>query len=252
MKILIISDIHCEFGSNFRSIIDKDQEFDALVMAGDVSISVRLDVILKEICDFISPKKLFYVTGNHDHYYSNYADVEDLLLKLQDDCDNFVLLNSNVIECEFNNEKIYFIGATGWQTKSHFTKDNFPSMNDFRKIKEHNILVQTMGALDKQFLEESLEEYKNKKVVVVTHIPPTEQSYYADSKEVSDKGYYLDAYFNDWDKLIVNYSPALWICGHLHDSYDGMYNNTRIVRNAYGYEDVKTNPSFKKDFIIEI
>lgn len=253
MKLLIMSDLHTEFGSNYLDIINKELDFDVLVLAGDISIYGSNVKVIQNIAKYIFPKKLFYVTGNHDYYYGTY-DIIDDLIDIEYIESNFKLLNNQVVECDSNGEIIYFIGATGWQSREDYNVYNYPLMNDFRNIKGHSDSVVMYGEIEKKFLEDELTSLKDKKVVVVTHIPPTAKAIDFNSPESNKPQNYIKAYYNDWDDLIEKHEPNLWICGHLHDSYDTIVGKTRIVRNAYGYEGHRRNniDVFNKNFIIEI
>jgi len=250
LKFLIMSDLHCEFDSIVEDIIDPSLNFDALIIAGDLTVSRYLSETIKKVSQYIFPKKFFYVSGNHDFYYSDYVAVTDMLYNLDEEIENFTCLNNNVVDCGNN---IIIIGATSWQLRSDYTEKNYPNMNDFYKIADHDKTVLKIGNMEKLFLEDSLEENEMKRVIVVTHLPPTVKAIDFSSPESDKSEHYLLAYYNDLDVLITKYSPMFWVCGHIHDTYSTQYHDTKIVRNAYGYEGSKRqNASFLKNLIIEI
>ena len=45
---------------------------------------------------------------------------------------------------------------------------------------------------------------------------------------------------------------ALWIHGHMHDSFDYEINGTRVVCNPRGYTPFELNPDFRADFVAGI
>jgi Icc-related predicted phosphoesterase len=260
MKILVMSDLHTEFGSIIEEIILDDLDYDILVIAGDIATSRTTDLVLADVAEFIAPKKLFYVTGNHDFYHGNVPSVEDRIMKLEATHDNFKFLNQQVVECEFDNEIVYFLGATGWQNRKSYNFQNYNLMNDFRLIKNHMYDVNQRGQYDYEFLRDELESIeecstlKPYKVVVVTHVPPTIDAIDLNGEEASSKAPgYISAYHNDHNDLISRYKPNLWICGHMHDTFDKVIDKTRVVRNAYGYYNSdRQNEMFDNKFIVEV
>jgi Icc-related predicted phosphoesterase len=254
MKIKYMSDLHTEFGSNIVDLIGDVDGFDMLIIAGDVGASFNNIKALTQICAMIYPRKLAYVTGNHDFYYSSVDEVTSELAELED-IENFFFLNFMDMECidERSKETIHIIGATGWQTREDYCFAKYFQMNDFRQIEEHDVNVRALGKLEYDFIMESLENNVGKKIVVVTHIPPTIKAIDPNSSESNKRGY-IKAYYNDWDDIIEKYKPTLWICGHLHDSIDIMVGDTRLVRNAFGYfgDDRRQNYNFNNNLIIEV
>ena len=78
--------------------------------------------------------------------------------------------------------------------------------------------------------------------VVVTHHAPCTGSIhpkYADSP-------ITPAFVSDLDELVEASGAALWIHGHVHDSYDYRVGNTRVLCNprGYGKEGVNENRRF--------
>jgi Icc-related predicted phosphoesterase len=70
-------------------------------------------------------------------------------------------------------------------------------------------------------------------------------------------------FITDLTRLIMQYSPELWIHGHVHDSFDYRIGATRIVANPRGYarnrntaatlaELAWENPAFDAGFVAEI
>jgi Icc-related predicted phosphoesterase len=45
---------------------------------------------------------------------------------------------------------------------------------------------------------------------------------------------------------------ALWIHGHMHESFDYEVYGTRLVCNPRGYAPEALNPDFRSDWVIEI
>jgi len=241
MKIKIISDLHLEFG-NRKGILSEFYEgnYDILVIAGDLTISTKLEKELN-IIDKMVNKPVLFIPGNHDYWYSTkYAVDNDILNKKYN---NVVILNNDVIIID----DITFIGSTGWWD-FNITPSLLRQMNDF--IYNHDLITYNygcdLGKESKSFIMNSLSE--NEKCVVITHNMPSYSL-------ISDKykGSPLNGFFaNSWDTIIEKYNPDLWIFGHTHDSIDSYINNTRCICNPYGYFNHDTNPNFNNNLVITI
>ena len=46
--------------------------------------------------------------------------------------------------------------------------------------------------------------------------------------------------------------PALWVHGHMHESYDYEVYGTRVVCNPRGYAPDALNPDFWPDLVVDI
>ena len=46
--------------------------------------------------------------------------------------------------------------------------------------------------------------------------------------------------------------PALWVHGHMHESYDYEAYGTRVVCNPRGYAPDALNPDFRPDLVVDI
>jgi Icc-related predicted phosphoesterase len=244
MKIRYLSDLHFEFLTNSaEDYADIGKDVSVVIIAGDIDSSECNYQNLKELSRLISPKPLLYVSGNHDYYHSSKPKVNSKLSKLSNEIDNFYFLNRDVLKIK----DVVFIGCTGWQSFPEYDDIMYYMMNDFRLIKNHNNDVYLYGQDDLCFLKNKLEKFINEKTVVITHVIPTPNAINWHTPEVNTKYKYIHAYYNEWDDLIKEFSPNVWICGHCHDSFDKKVYNTRIVRNALGYLNYKRwNAEFDK------
>ena len=65
----------------------------------------------------------------------------------------------------------------------------------------------------------------------------------------------LNACFvSDLEAQIRRWQPALWLHGHVHDSFDYRIGNTRVVANPRGYapNGVVENKAFDPSLVIEV
>jgi hypothetical protein len=130
-------------------------------------------------------------------------------------------------------------------------------MNDYRYIFD---IIPANNGLDwgweaREFFNHYLNKYDSRRrngktVVCISHNAPS-------LKSIGDKfqGDELNSCFvNAWEHLILSYKPKAWVHGHLHDSKDYRFDDTRIVCNPYGYKGMEhaMNESFDPCKIIEI
>jgi len=242
LKIKYMSDNHQEFGSHFPEYYSKDTNlYNIFVIAGDFS-NFNSPILLKELAELIAPKPLLYVTGNHDYYHSNRVAVDKNFKMLDEEVENFHFLNHNVL----NFMGVNFIGCTGWQNIEGYNSYDHP-INDFNLISDHPKNIHRWGKEDHEFLESSLKEYKNTPMVIVTHVPPISDcvdktdSYFNDTRKMAD------SYHNNYENLIIEYKPILWIHGHMHNAYHEKFHKTMITRNPFGYMHYKKRKNAKFD-----
>ena len=54
------------------------------------------------------------------------------------------------------------------------------------------------------------------------------------------------------DAIPAPVTPALWIHGHMHQSYDYTEYDTRVICNPRGYAPSEPNPDFDQTLIVEV
>ncbi|KIC63703.1 metallophosphoesterase [Chryseobacterium taiwanense] len=248
MKIQIISDLHQEFGYTDLSFDNAD----VVVLAGDVNLGTKgIDWIKTKIPD----KPVIYVLGNHEYYKGSYPKTLHKIKEASQDSNVFVLENSFV-----DIEGIRFHGTTLWTDFSIFGNPIEYGMicqsvmNDYKKIKRdpsyskmRTIDIFKIHQLSKLWLQESLEEAKGMKNIVVTHHAPSIQSVTEQYKNDP----VTSAYASNLEDLIQEYQPLYWIHGHIHTPSDYEIGATKIICNPHGYIDEKYN-GYEKELIIEI
>ena len=88
------------------------------------------------------------------------------------------------------------------------------------------------------FIEDELTRLDPARTVVVTHHAPSRRS-------TQQKGEDWDhLYGSNLDALIEDCGPALWIHGHVHDSFDYQIGSTRVLCNPRGYLRYGENADF--------
>lgn len=247
MKLLIYSDLHLEFGTNFTT---PESDADALILAGDITIFKENK--LKLLSKFLNgwDKPVLYIAGNHEYYTKQSMLKGDKLFKefLAANHPKVIFLqDESVIIGNVN-----FFGGTMW---TDFNKGNpldmmicQRTMNDYYLIKykhsQQPLLPQhtiNFHAAYKRDLIDWFKTPKDGKRVVISHHAPVIR---ACSEHVHSE---LQSAYNSLDMvdIIEEYQPDLWIYGHTHECDDQMIGKTRIVSNPRGYRTSSDNSSCK-------
>ena len=274
MKLLILSDLHLEFGT-FRV---PEVEVDAVILAGDVATSPAKAIRWAQRPTNFGDTPIILVPGNHEFY----DGVMDTSLK---DMHHAAGSNAHALDSgEVVLNGVRFLGTSLWtdfalavETEAGPVSD--PSramayarwrMNDYKSIRvaenvarsgvansvkrrKRRLTPQDTAALhhvQRQWLADRLAEPFDGPTVVVTHHAPHRGSLlpkYA-------RNWLSCAYVNELPDSFFEV-PALWVHGHLHDSHDYRVGNTRVVCNPRGYAESyppELNAAFQPALVIEI
>jgi predicted phosphodiesterase len=236
MKIQYISDIHLELQKKIPKIIPVAN---ILVLAGDIGYPDTniYKEFLKEMNKLF--KKVFLITGNHEYYSSNsMEEVENSIEKTLEiyNLKNITFLNSSYEDYE----GIRFIGTTLWTN----IKNPSNTINDMNIIKDFSVeLNNELHSVQKEFLEESLQESPLPIVIITHHLP----SYTLIHKEFQTDSWnkYNQNFASDCDSLIKP-PIKLWIYGHTHKENNSVINSVHCVCNPIGYPSEIWNKNIKK------
>lgn len=232
MKIIFYSDLHLEFGYDWR--LPTDVTADVLVLAGDIITFRDPAPLLPLLRDWQKP--VLFVAGNHEYYR---ASIKEHRVEFK------AWLRAELPQVHFlDNEAVciggvQFFGGTMWT--------DFDSMNDWamqyaRQNMSDFELIRYQGkftpkastklhrafvtALEKWFTPLPVEP----RVVITHHVPVVDpNTKYAGSP--------LSPTFvcSDMLPLIEKYQPDVWIYGHTHECGAHMANKTRLLSNQLGY-----------------
>jgi Icc-related predicted phosphoesterase len=255
MKIKLLSDIHLSWGG---MKVTNEAEADVLILAGDI---LEVDEITKEspqgkyFLKFLKEcgkkyPKVFYVLGNHEHYYSDVAKTAKDLRKV---------LPKNVVVLDNETETyegVNFVGTTLWTNINNENPDDIRlveyNMNDYRAIRngDYGMLtvekVLDMHDVSVKFLKQTLPTLTGP-TVVITHHAPSLRSLSPDYNHELKA-----AYASNLDELIKEYQPELWCHGHIHSTNDYTLGKTRVVSNPRGYANYGENHTFDDELILEV
>lgn len=259
MKIRIMSDIHNDVNYKYPFRLADVDKF--TIVAGDISGS-RYDTI-KWVND--NMRNGIIIGGNHSGYSDNNVSLQLIHKELSE----YYKISNNVSYLE-NAYKIIddivFIGATLWTDFKLYGKsfqlwdmqNAIKFMNDYRyNHYEDRIGMRLLRPEDTlnmfnesfNFIKETVEKFKDKKVVVITHHAPSIKSIH--TKYLN--GYTNACYASNLEQFIMdNSNIKLWIHGHVHNNFDYMIGDCRVVCNPRGYEMHMENLEFNPDFEVEI
>lgn len=223
MKIKYLSDLHEEFydftepklSRWLDQCINFKQNFDVLVIAGDLCHWEELDTIKPMLESKLGPdRKLFYIPGNHE-YYRGEKPIESF--------HNIMEIGDTV-----------FIGCTLWfQDPDCETGAAYSDLNDYRRNKGMQN-VNIINIQDKLFLKENITRYHalGYKVVAVTHHPPDPRC--LDTYFLGDS---VSRYYHNKGLQDVIPLCKAWIHGHRHNKLNLNIDGCLMLRNPLGYPD---------------
>ena len=280
MRIQTVSDLHLEFED---VDIKNTSNADVLILSGDICVvndlrnqpvslawealpneghgrakrSLRYREFFKRVCSEFP--NVIYVMGNHEHYHGKFDHSATILRNefISSGLTNIHLLDRDTVEID----GIHFVGGTMWTdcnrgdalTLYHLEQ----AMNDFRVIRvagdnfKKFLPIRTMFEFTKtrdyfRLVIESLPQ--DAKVVVCSHHAPSHNSiheYYRNDKLMNG------GYATDMSEFILDHPRIkLWTHGHMHNSFDYMVGDTRVICNPHGYPGENTNFDF--NFIVEV
>jgi Icc-related predicted phosphoesterase len=284
MKIKLVSDLHLEFSD--INIVN-DQNYDVLILGGDICIAQDLhdhfaadfnpysagafaDLSRKQervqrFRDFFKRVSfqfphVIYIMGNHEFYHGKFYAAIDYM---REECAKY----PNVYMLEQDTkiiDDVVFVGGTLWTNMNgrdpltmHAMKD---MMNDFRIIRNDKREYATMSALDVAirhdktlgYIKLIVQEHKDKRCVVVGHHAPSFKSV---SEQYASQTLMNGGYASDLSEFIMDHPQIkLWTHGHMHQPFDYVIGETRVVCNPRGYENdgYSENSGWNPNIVLEV
>lgn len=275
MAVMVIregSDFHSEF-YKWKEVPLKSKEFNSytflakmenekeqtLLIPGDICFAKEIPVaFFQELSDRF--KYVILVPGNHESYHFSIEETVPRFKRVLAHLTNIFILDDEVVELD----GVVFIGSTLW---TDFHKGNLTGMfcakhgmPDFRTITFKNRIWTPEDSMNKHevskaFIKIALENAKRdgKKAVVATHHAPSFMSIHEKYKRAP----YSDlnpAFSSDLFDLIFDHGPSVWFHGHMHDNFDYVIGETRVIVNPFGYirNNGKENPGYIPNLTVEI
>lgn len=248
LKVAYVSDLHLDHKDGKWNTNDFISDADVLVIAGDLSSKGRGYDFLMEMCSLY--KHVIFVLGNHDFWGREFYN-----FKLSGVDNESLPKNLHMIphRKEIIIDDVVFLCGPMWtdyDNSPYIMAEAQLGMNDFnfmqtvwdkgRKIipsdlqKEHFYFV--------EWLKERLHVNEGRKIVVVTHHAPSEQS----CDPMFKRSNLNPAYFSNLEYILKEY-PLVWVHGHVH--YLSAYNigDSIVLCNPTGYY---TNTVVLESFLI--
>ena len=247
MKLHILNDLHIEF----EDFVPPDADADVVILAGDNGVG-REGIRWAEVR--FPDRPVIYVPGNHEFYHHDIVLIDELKKQAPDYI--HVLNNDQIII-----DGVRFLGSILWTDFGLFGEaDKFfamqqarQQMTDFSIIQNHGQRFTPEDAIrlhtaSRDWLAAMLAEPFDGKTVVVTHHAPSSQSVHPRYA----RDLLTPAFASNLENLMDGDRAALWIHGHMHESFDYEVYGTRVVCNPRGYAPEVLNPDFRPDWVIEI
>jgi Icc-related predicted phosphoesterase len=282
MKIKLVSDLHLEF-ADYN--IKNDENCDVLVLSGDIMViqdlhdhpemdygmysnamladlgrrqqtALRFRDFLKR-CSF-QFSHVVYVAGNHEFYHGEFHKGIDYL---REECNKFP--NIYFLERDMQYiEGVLFVGGTLWTDCNkgdpltlHALTD---MMNDFRvirnddlgytKLRPAHIMSRHRNTLE--YIKQIVDANRDRKCVVVGHHAPSYQSI---GEQYKNDTLMNGGYASDLSEFILDRPQIkLWTHGHMHQTFDYMIGDTRVVCNPRGYESHGEYSGWNPNLVLEV
>jgi Icc-related predicted phosphoesterase len=287
MKLQIVSDLHLEFN---KYIEINNAGADILLLAGDICLAEHLyrnpRYITKEDGTVVDTKGMpnngfyakdaenylrffehvsnqfdtvLYIVGNHEHYSGRWNDTVARLRTALEPYSNIFIMDDTWM----NINGIRFIGTSLWTDLNKADPLTVVSMkdmmNDYKAITINNSGVyHKLRPIDTveahyravEFIKQGLKDY-NGPAVVLGHHAPSRNSIHP---RYQNQGMMNHAFYTSLDHIMVDHpNIKLWIHGHVHDAFDYMIGQTRVICNPHGYPGEYTaGVGFDPNLIIEI
>lgn len=223
---------------------------DCLILSGDIAEG---EVVTKSLKDFDESFDfpIYFVLGNHDFYWSSFAQVETNIQELVKNSKRLVWLSqSDVIPL---NDSTCLIGIEGWgdgrngtvNISKGYTKDLL-LIESYKGLNREEIanLLQTRGDYYAEILRPKLiEAVKNyEKVILVTHVPPFVEVCFDRSLRIYNEfrqPFYTCKAIGDLLLEVMSENPSCQmtvLCGHTHETADvKILDNLRVRVKESGY-----------------
>lgn len=245
-RIQFASDLHIEFerGPADRVRVPVARETDAIVLAGDIHNDLAgMDDFVRELA---RRAPVILVAGNHEYFTHEFNGFRELLAAWAASIPDVHFLENRAVALD----GVTFLGATLWSdfggADPRLMKKAPTMMTDYAVIADaagpqHRLTPERILAEHRQslaFLDRELRARDPARTVVVTHHAPSLRS-------SGCKGEDWDRlYGSDLDALIEQCGPALWIHGHVHESFEYAIGRTTVACNPRGYLGYGVNAAF--------
>jgi len=247
MRIRILSDLHNELDRFDPPAVDAD----VVVLAGDIGSGTKAIYWARET---FPDRPVVFVAGNHEYYNDNLSRTALQMRWAAEDTNVHVLDNHEVVI-----DGVRFLGATLWtdfelfggdMNRAHALAIAKQYMSDFSCITHgttgwftpwQSVLLHNQSVA---WLRKKLSEPFDGSTVVVTHHAPHRNSIHPRFA----KTIVTAAFVSDLEHLLG--FSKLWIHGHVHDAFDYVVADTRVICNPRGYNGERSG--FNPRLVVEV
>jgi predicted phosphodiesterase len=254
MRVLILSDLHLEFGSRFD--LPDNVAFDLLILPGDIHNPGTRSVQWAKRLSVKRNRPAVFVPGNHEFYGTVMEDELERMRREAEGSLVHVLSRGSAVV-----QGVRFLGTTLWTDfaigieapcPTGVSLESCPAkamgaasrvMGDFRHIrtrvsptgsaKERPLTPLDTVELhrkDARWLMNELRKAVTCPTVVVTHHAP-----HHGSVQERHAGSWLTPAFVSELPMSAFQGPVLWAHGHTHAPFDYHVGNCRVICNPRGY-----------------
>jgi predicted phosphohydrolase len=247
MKLHILNDLHIEFEDFAPPVTGAD----VVILAGDIGVGMEG---LRWAEARFPDRPVIYVPGNHEFYHHDLSLIDKLKAQAPE---HIHVLNDDQVVID----GVRFLGTILWTDFDLFGEaDKFfamqaarQRMTDFSIIQNHGQRFTPEDAIrlhttSRDWLAAMLTESFDGRTVVVTHHAPSSQSVHP--RHARDL--LTPAFASNLENLMEGERAALWVHGHMHDTFDYEIYGTRVVCNPRGYAPNALNADFRADLVVEI
>jgi predicted phosphohydrolase len=247
MKLHILNDLHIEFEDFAPPVTGAD----VVILAGDIGVGMEG---LRWAEARFPDRPVIYVPGNHEFYHHDLSLIDKLKAQAPE---HIHVLNDDQVVID----GVRFLGTILWTDFDLFGEaDKFfamqaarQRMTDFSIIQNHGQRFTPEDAIrlhttSRDWLAAMLTESFDGRTVVVTHHAPSSQSVHP--RHARDL--LTPAFASNLENLMEGERAALWVHGHMHDTFDYEIYGTRVVCNPRGYAPNALNADFRPDLVVEI
>jgi len=253
MKFQLVSDLHLETYKilpNINKLIKPSAP--NLILAGDICYIKHQNFY--PFFEKIQPlfERIFFIYGNHEYYtnergFYSLGELEQNVRERLGEFENIYILQKKALIFD----DIVIMGSTLW---SYISKKDILSPIKLladtsfviyqNKLMFHPKITNQIHLDHKEWLKQTIGDFKGKKIIVVTHYLPSKKCIHPKFKyNTTNKLYYSNC-----DNLIKEVD--IWCAGHTHVGMIKKIGKTKVFINPCGL--LFENNNYKKDFTFEI
>lgn len=252
MRIQLCSDLHLEFLARTlpgECTISPAHQADVLVLAGDIGNGANAVELFRDW-----PVPVVYLAGNHEGYGQCWPDVLEQCSKAADGT-SVRFLEKGVVD--FGGVRI--LGCTLWTDYCLYSAPQQSQLMSYAglRLNDHRLIRKRDGSLfsaadalreheqARAWLATELARPYDGATVVVTHHAPHPLSVHPRYAGDLLNG----AFASDLTELMEG--VQLWLHGHVHDGFDYLVGDCRVVANPRGYARNISSVESTKDLVFE-